>query len=104
MVLKKFKTCLNAEYKDYLGAKIRSERLSRKLTQKELAELAGIPLRTYKRFEQNCDGSFDNFVNILRAFDKLRFLHSIFPATNIKHKKTIIEKFEEIRNKSLSRD
>lgn len=104
MLLKDIKNSLNADYKDYLGAKIRSERLSRKLTQKELAEMADIPLRTYKRFEQNCDGSFDNFINILRAFDKLRFLHSIFPATNNKHRKTIIEKFEDIRKKSLSRD
>lgn len=104
MALNNIKNNSNIECKDYLGSKIRSERQKRKLSQKEFAELADIPLRTYKRFEQNCDGSFDNFINILRAFDKVRFFESIFPATNLKNRVTVIDRIEEARKKSLSRD
>ena len=69
----------NDELKTYLASRIRFERQKKGYSQDKMASLAGISLRTYKRFEQNCNGGFDNFINILRAFDKVEALEEIFP-------------------------
>lgn len=100
MDLKSIKNKSNLECRDYLSSKIRAERKKLKLSQKEFAELADIPLRTYKRFEQNCNGNFDNFINVLRAFDKIRFLEVIFTDGLSKKRATVIDRFEEIKKKS----
>lgn len=104
MTLNSFKDKTNAELIEYLSVKIRAERNKLKLSQKDFAELAGIPLRTYKRFEQSCDGSIENLINVLRVFDKVGFFQSIFPTTNLQKRPTVIDRFEEIRRKSQSRD
>ena len=104
MDLNTFKSKSNIEIMDYLSIKIRAERNKRRKSQNELAELAGIPLRTYKRFEQNCNGSLDNFINVLRAFDKVNFFQTIFIEESqhrILEPKDIIAK---AKIKSLSRD
>ena len=80
MMLQNIKNQSNLECRDYLAANIRAERKRLKLNQKEFALLADIPFRTYKRFEQNCNGGFDNFINILRAFERLETLEKVFPA------------------------
>lgn len=98
-----FKNKTNDEIKDYLRIKILKERNKLSLTQKEFAKLANIPLRTYKRFEYGCDGNFDNFINILRAFEKLRILEAIFQ-DGLAHKSNIMDIIESARVKSLSRD
>ena len=103
MNIKSIKDKTNAECLDYLSAKIRAERKKNKLSQSEFALMANIPIRTYKRFEQNCNGNLENFINVLRAFDKLRILEAIFQ-DELKHKPDIVERFEYIRQKSLSRD
>jgi predicted transcriptional regulator len=97
-----FKNKTNDEIKHYLRIKILKERNKLELTQKEFAKLASIPLRTYKRFEYGCDGSFDNFINILRAFEKLRIIEAIF-LDELPHKSNILEIIESARVKSLSR-
>ena len=70
-----------------------------KLSQKEFALRADIPLRTYKRFEQNCNGNFDNFINVLRAFDKLRILEAMFMDAPTKSRLNVIERTIEIKMK-----
>ena len=59
-----------------------------------MASLAGISIRTYKRFEQSCNGGFDNFINILRVFDRLEILEKLFPppvSSNVRSMAAIIE-------------
>lgn len=104
MSLKNLRERSNSECMDYLAAKIRAERHRLKLTQKEFALLANIPLRTYKRFEQNCSGNFQSFINVLRAFDKLVFLETIFVESLAEHRANMFDKIESARKKSLSRD
>ena len=104
MDLNSFKNKSNIELMDYLSAKIRGERRKRKLSQVEFARLANIPVRTFKRFEQDCNGSVDNLINVLRAFDKVNFLQSIFIEESHKIIPTAIDKIEGARKKSLSRD
>ena len=70
----------NDELKTYLASRIRFERNKKGYSQEKMASLAGVSTRTYKRFEQNCNGGFDNFINILRAFERLETLEKVFPA------------------------
>ena len=104
MDLNSFKNKSNIELMDYLSAKIRGERRKRKLSQVEFARLANIPVRTFKRFEQDCNGSVDNFIKVLRAFDKVNFFQYLFIEENQKSRPTPIDRIVEARKKSLSRD
>lgn len=98
-----FKDKTNLEIKNYLRIKILKERHKLKLTQEEFAKSANIPLRTYKRFEYGCNGSFENFINILRGFEKLRIIEAIFQ-DELAHKPNMMDIIESARVKSLSRD
>ena len=69
----------NDELKTYLASRIRFERKKNGYSQEKMASLAGVSTRTYKRFEQSCNGGFDNFINILRVFDRLEILEKAFP-------------------------
>lgn len=69
----------NDELKTYLVSRIRFERKKNGYSQEKMASLAGVSTRTYKRFEQNCSGGFDSFINILRVFDKLEILEKVLP-------------------------
>lgn len=53
-----------------LSDRCRAIRLSQNMTQQEAAERAGIPLRTYRRFEQEGQISFERFVAVLRALNR----------------------------------
>ena len=104
MDLKIFRDKTNLEIMDYLSAKIRGERKIRRLSQKDFALLAGISVRTFKRFEQDCNGSVDNFIKVLRAYDKVNFFQYLFIEENQKSRLTPIDRIVEARKKSLSRD
>ena len=64
---------------DYLASNIRIERRKAGYTQAKFAELTGISLRTYKRFEANGQGNIETLIQILRALGKLRILQAMFP-------------------------
>jgi transcriptional regulator with XRE-family HTH domain len=84
----------NDELKTYLASRIRFERKKRGYSQEVMATLAGVSIRTYKRFEQSCNGGFDNFINILRVFDRLETLEKVFPppvSSGIRSMTAIIE-------------
>lgn len=104
MNLHSFSDKTNLEIMDYLSAKIRAERKRRKLSQEKFALLAGIPVRTFKRFEQDCNGSVDNFINIFRAFGKVNFFQAVSFENSQDNKPSLILKIEEAKKKSLSRD
>jgi transcriptional regulator with XRE-family HTH domain len=104
MDLQIFKEQTNTEILEYLSIKILRERRARKLSQSEFAKLANISLRTYKRIEQNSCGSLENFINVLRAFDKLNFLQTIFIEESLVKKLTPAEMIGETMKKSHSRD
>lgn len=104
MDLKVFSDKTNLEIMDYLSAKIRAERKKRGLSQKEFALLTGIPVRTFKRFEQDCNGSVDNFINVFRAFGKVNFFQAVSFENDQNSMPASIVKIESARKKSLSRD
>ena len=88
----------NVELKTYLASRIRFERKKSGYSQEKMASLAGVSTRTYKRFEQNCNGGFDSFINILRVFDKLEILEKVFPppvSSSVRSMGAIIEELNK---------
>ena len=108
MDLKTYSDKTNSEIMIDLSAKILQQRKKRKLSQEKFALLAGIPVRTFKRFEQDCNGSVDNLINVFRAFDKVNFFQAVSfenAQDNKPHRKlAVISSIERTREKSLSRD
>ncbi len=60
-----------------LAERWREVRLSQNLAQQELAERAGLSLRTYRRFEQEGQISLKRFVAVVHALNRLGDLESI---------------------------
>ena len=60
-----------------LSERCRATRLSQNMTQQEAAERAGIPLRTYRRFEQEGQVSLERFVAVLRALNRVVELETL---------------------------
>ena len=63
----------------YLATKVRAIRKRARESQEEFAARAGVPLRTYKRFETHGNGSLETFVQVLRAIDRTHYLFMLFP-------------------------
>lgn len=63
----------------YLAAEIRRGRQQAGLSQREFAGFAGVPLRTYKRFETDGQGRMDTFVRSLRVLGRTEYLLTLFP-------------------------
>lgn len=63
----------------YLATGIRRVRRQAKESQEDFACRAGVPLRTYKRFEAHGKASLETFVQILRAIERTQYLFMLFP-------------------------
>jgi transcriptional regulator with XRE-family HTH domain len=63
-----------------LAARVRRARVAGEESQADFAERAGVPLRTYKRFELDGKGTLLTFIQILRALGRTQYLTLIFPA------------------------
>ncbi len=64
---------------DELGRRLEQERLSRNLTQNELADLAGVSLRTVKNVEAGKGYGLATFIALLRALGLLDRLETLIP-------------------------
>jgi len=60
-----------------LAEKCRALRLRQNMSQQEVAERAGIALRTYRRFEQEGQISLERFVAVVRALNRLAELEGL---------------------------
>ena len=61
------------------GNRIRDTRIAMSLTQKELAERAGLSQKTIERVERGESIKFDSVLNILRVLRCLEFLDLLVP-------------------------
>lgn len=67
-----------------LGARLGHIRLSRNMTQAQLAENAGTSLRTVKRLEAGENASLDTFLSVLRALRLDSHLETFLPDPSIR--------------------
>lgn len=63
----------------YLADRLRAERKKKGLSQEKLAAQAGIPLRTYIRFERQGNGTLETFLRAFKALGHVRNLYLLFP-------------------------
>lgn len=61
----------NTDIIDELGKRIKRQRINTGLTQQELADKAGVSLRTICNVENGCDTKLSVIINILRALNIL---------------------------------
>ena len=69
-----------AETHSYLAAKVRRARNALGESQATFAKRAGVPLRTYKRFELTGQGSIETLILALRAIERVDRLRLLFPS------------------------
>ena len=82
----------------YLAMKVRRQRREAGLSQAEFASQAGIPLRTYKRFEAHGKANLETFVEVLRALGRTHYLFMLFPApVRVAPAPTLEDKLRTIR-------
>ena len=62
-----------------IATQIKNYRISRRITQKELAEQSGVSLRSISRFEQGADIQLSSLVKILRSLGLLDNLNMLVP-------------------------
>jgi DNA-binding transcriptional regulator YiaG len=78
--LDRLKTWTCSEVCHYLAMKVRRHRREAGVSQAEFATQAGIPLRTFKRFEAHGKANLETFVEVLRAMERTHYLLMLFPA------------------------
>ncbi len=66
------------QYTEEIAHRAKQMRQQAKLTQAELSERAGLPLSTYKRFEQKGLISFDGLINVAIALHSEEGLDALF--------------------------
>ncbi|WP_175995726.1 helix-turn-helix domain-containing protein [Burkholderia stabilis] len=71
-----------------IGDRVRAERIRQNKSQAEFAAAAGIPLRTYQRFERNGSGTIETLVAVLRACQRLRGLQVALPQPTLPERRT----------------
>jgi len=62
-----------------IGARLSAARLSRNLTQAQLARSAGVSKRTIERLEAGQSAQLTSFIRVLRALDLLAGLELLLP-------------------------
>jgi len=65
------------EIKELMAKRIKQKRIIQNKTQKEFSLKSGIKLSTYKKFEKEGEGSFENFLLILQALGKIGELEKL---------------------------
>lgn len=88
----------------YLAAKVRRIRRDSKESQESFAQRAGIPLRTYKRFETHGKAHLETFVRVLRALNRAHYLLLLFPQAELPKKPSLVEQVQKIRERQTIRD
>lgn len=95
-----------SELRCRIADRVRVERRRLELSQKEFAERCGIPLRTFKRFEQGQCDSLEVFLSIVVRFERVVALELLFPPKPL----TVMEPrsapalLEKLKNRVLARD
>lgn len=80
-----------------MATKVRQTRRTLRMSQKDFAALAEVPLRTYKRFETHGRGSLETFVQVLRAMGRTQYLFMLFPVPEVANpRETLDERLKRL--------
>lgn len=79
-----FQTATSAQIAQALGARLEQIRLSRNMTQQQLAEEAGLSTRTIGRFERGEGAALDTFLRVLIALRLQQPLETMLPDPSIR--------------------
>jgi transcriptional regulator with XRE-family HTH domain len=63
-----------------IGDRVRGERKRLGLTQVEFAQLCGVPLRSFKRFEAGASDSLTILLRVVQYFNRASAIEMLFPA------------------------
>ena len=67
-----------------LGSRIKAARIAMPATQKEMAELTNLSLRTISNLENGKDVSFSTVIDVLRALGQLQSLELMVPEQGLR--------------------
>ena len=67
-----------------LGSRIKAARIAMSATQKEMAELTNLSLRTISNLENGKDVSFSTVIDVLRALGQLQSLELMVPEQGLR--------------------
>lgn len=67
-----------------IGIRVKHTRIAINLTQKELAERAGIAQRTVERIENGENIKIENILNVLRAMQLLQNIENLIPEQRLR--------------------
>lgn len=81
----------------YIASQVRQGRLAARESQRDFAERAGVPLRTYKRFETHGRAHLDTFIRALRTLGRTEYLFMLFPVAPHPRMASLEEKLRESR-------
>jgi transcriptional regulator with XRE-family HTH domain len=84
-----------------LATRVRRARVAGGESQAEFAERAGVPLRTYKRFELDGKAMLLTFIQILRALGRTQYLTLVFPSPLPPPRPTMETKLNRARARRL---
>ncbi|WP_186079825.1 helix-turn-helix domain-containing protein [Burkholderia gladioli] len=102
-VIAGFDSIDDSEIVHEIGNRLRAERIRQNKSQAEFAAAAGIPLRTYQRFERDGSGAIETFVAALRACQRLRALQVALPQPTLPERQTPLSRLTppRVRRKSM---
>lgn len=67
-----------------IGLRVKDTRIASELTQKELAEKAGIAQRTVERIENGENIKIENILNVLRALQLIQNIENLIPEQRLR--------------------
>lgn len=82
-----------------LAIRVRRERVRQALTQPAVAAAAGVPLRTYKRFEKSGRGSVETLMRVAYALGQGNAVENLFPDFKVSAGLTLAERVERLRRR-----
>ena len=75
--------------------RFKKERLKQNITQEEMALKTGMSLSTYKTFEKNGKGSFENFISIMKTLGRVVELDALLLQSDFSPKEKVLAKREK---------
>jgi len=84
-----------------LATRVRRARAAAGESQQAFADRAGIPLRTYKRFETDGRANLETFIHVLKALGRTQYLPLLFPSELPPRRLTLDDRVAQLKLRSV---